>query len=432
MALIVQKYGGTSVGSTDKIKHVAQNILKARQQGHDVVVVVSAMSGETNRLLSLAHDIQPDVQGRELDVLLSSGEQVSIALLSIALESLGQPSRSYLGHQVKILTDSVHNRARIRRIEGKQIFNALKKGKVVVVAGFQGITDDGQITTLGRGGSDTTAVALAAALNADRCEIYTDVDGVYTIDPRLYPKAIKLNQISYKEMLELSSLGAKVLETRSVMFGAQYDVNLVVKSTFQEGPGTMITNACDLENNHLLSGIVLSKNVFKLCLTYQDPQDLFHKDLFHELAKENISVDMLVQHYREDGLCEMQFTVTNENLEKTKDILLSLSHKTKNFDLAIHDHLAKISLVGLGISSNPRITSQVLNTITERGIDMDLLTTSETKLSFLTPSESGKEVVRLLHEELTWTFSEDVNQSLAAQELLEKENLKKQAKRSVA
>ncbi|MCG8323876.1 MAG: aspartate kinase, partial [Thiotrichales bacterium] len=321
MALIVQNFGGTSVGDTDRIKVVADMAIATRKQGHQVVVVVSAMKGETDRLVGLSREVSSQPVGRELDVLLSTGEQVTIALLCMALENQGQPARSYTGGQVHILTDDAHNKARIMDIESARVMRDLKDGKIVVIAGFQGIDENGNITTLGRGGSDTTAVAMAAALNADECRIYTDVDGVYTADPRIVPNAQRLDQVTYEEMLEMSSLGSKILQIRSVEFASKYNVDLRVLSSFEEGPGTLICKEDDVMEQAVISGIAHNRDEAKLTIVGVPDRPGIAFSILGPIADANIEVDMIVQNVGVDNTTDFTFTVHRNDFERAHRIL---------------------------------------------------------------------------------------------------------------
>lgn len=398
MSIVVQKYGGTSVGSVERIMNVAKRVLETKKQGHDVVVVVSAMSGETNRLINLAKQIQPEIEGRELDQLLATGEQVTIALLSMALQKLGQPSRSFLGSQVKILTDNVHNKARIQRIDASNIHTALKTGEVVVVAGFQGITEDGTITTLGRGGSDTTAVALAAALKADLCEIYTDVDGVYTTDPRICSNAQKIEKISYEEMLELASLGAKVLQIRSVEFAAKYKVNLVVRSSFNKEEGTLVTHEEPEMEDILVRGIALDDSEAKVAI--RDVPDVpgISMQIFGPISAANINVDMIIQNTGTDGLADLSFTVPVADLDKSKEIIMSLKEQLSFSDVESDENISKVSIVGVGMRSHAGVAAKAFKLLAENNINVEMISTSEIKISVIVKQEDGKRAVQVLHD----------------------------------
>lgn len=398
MALYVHKYGGTSVGSTERIRHVADNIVKARGRGEDVVVVVSAMSGETNRLLALAQEIQARPDPRELDVLLATGEQITIALLCMALHEKGIPACSYTGGQVKILTDRAHNKARILNIDTDRILSDLARGRVVVVAGFQGITEDGDITTLGRGGSDTTAVALAAALKADECLIYTDVDGVYTTDPRVEPRARRLDRITFEEMLEMASLGSKVLQIRSVEFAGKYNVPLRVLSSFGEGPGTLISYEEENVEKPLISGIAFNRDEAKLTiLGVPDRPGIAYK-ILGPIADANIEVDMIVQNIAEDGTTDFTFTVHRNDYGKALDILRRTCTELGAREVAGDDKIVKVSLVGVGMRSHAGIASKMFEALAKEGINIQMISTSEIKISVVLNEKYLELAVRSLHE----------------------------------
>jgi aspartate kinase len=399
MALIVQKYGGTSVGSTERIGAVADKVVKWREQGNDVVVVVSAMSGETNRLLELAGDITARPVPRELDVLLSTGEQVTIALLSMALEERGCAARSYTGSQVHIRTDNAHNKARIREIDDQRIHADLAQGRVVVVAGFQGVDEDGNITTLGRGGSDTTAVALAAALKADECQIYTDVDGVYTTDPRVVPEARRLTRITFEEMLEMASLGSKVLQIRSVSFAGRYNVPLRVLSSFEEGEGTLITYEDEEMEQALISGIAFNRDEAKLTiLGVPDTPGVAHQ-LLGPVAYANIEVDMIVQNVAPDGATtDFTFTVHRNDYARALEILQQTATKLGAREVSGDDKIVKVSLVGVGMRSHAGIASTMFGTLAREGVNIRMISTSEIKISVVVDEKYLELAVRSLHE----------------------------------
>lgn len=394
----MQKYGGTSVANTERILAVAHRVIETKKQGHDVVVVVSAMAGETNRLIDLANKLTLTPSAREMDQLVATGEQVTIALMSLALQSLGQPARSFLGTQVKILTDSAHTKARIQSIDADTIFSSLKNGEIVVVAGFQGVTPDGSITTLGRGGSDTTAVAVAAAIKADLCEIYTDVDGVYTMDPRVCPKAKKLHRISYEEMLELASLGAKVLQIRSVEFAAKYRVNLVVRSSFNNNEGTLVTDEEPNMEAIVVSGIALDESEAKLAIRDVPDQPGISKQVFGAIAEANINVDMIIQNTGSDGLADLSFTVPAVDLETSKKIVASLKDQLKFSRIDADPNIAKVSIVGVGMRSHAGVAAKAFALLAENQINIDMISTSEIKISLVVKKEHGKLAARVLHD----------------------------------
>jgi len=397
MALIVQKYGGTSVGNPDRIHAVAKKVADFRSRGDDVVVVVSAMSGETNRLLDLAHSMDEDPNPRELDVLLATGEQTTIALLSMALNKLGCPARSYTGHQVHILTDNVHGKARILDIDGKRVRHDLEKGRVVVVAGFQGVDEDGNITTLGRGGSDTTAVALAAALKADECQIYTDVDGVYTTDPRIVPGARRLDRITVEEMLELASLGAKVLQIRSVEFAGKYRVPLRVLSSFEDGPGTLITYEEQDMEQALISGIAFNRDEAKVTMVGVPDQPGIAYRILGSIADANVNVDMIVQNVGADDTTDFTFTVHRADFKKALNVLEQKSKELGAREVTGDDHIVKISVVGVGMRSHAGIASTMFKALADEGINIQMISTSEIKVSVVVDEKYLELGVRALH-----------------------------------
>jgi len=397
MALIVQKYGGTSVGNPDRIHAVAQKVAAFRKRGDDVVVVVSAMSGETNRLLDLAHSMDEEPDPRELDVLLATGEQTTIALLSMALNKLGCPARSYTGHQVHILTDNVHGKARILDIDGKRVRHDLEKGRVVVVAGFQGVDEEGNITTLGRGGSDTTAVALAAALKADECQIYTDVDGVYTTDPRIVPGARRLDRITVEEMLEMASLGAKVLQIRSVEFAGKYRVPLRVLSSFEEGPGTLITYEEQDMEQALISGIAFNRDEAKVTMIGVPDQPGIAFQILGAIADADVNVDMIVQNVGADETTDFTFTVHRADFKKALNVLDLKSRELGAREVTGDDHIVKISVVGVGMRSHAGIASTMFKALADEGINIQMISTSEIKVSVVVDEKYLELGVRALH-----------------------------------
>lgn len=399
MALIVQKYGGTSVGSIERIRAVAERVKRWREQGDQVVVVVSAMSGETDRLLTLARQLQARPEPRELDVLLSTGEQVTIALLSMALAASGCPARSYTGAQVHILTDSAHNKARIRDIDAARVRADLDAGRVVVIAGFQGIDEQGDITTLGRGGSDTSAVAIAAALQAHECQIYTDVDGVYTTDPRVEPKARKLDRITFEEMLEMASLGSKVLQIRSVEFAGKYRVPLRVLSSFEDGAGTLISFEDNAVEDAKISGIAFSRDEAKLTvLGVPDQPGVAHR-ILGPIAEANIEVDMIVQNVGADGsTTDFTFTVHRNDYAQALDILQHIATDLSARHVTGDTAIVKLSLVGVGMRSHAGIASQMFASLAKEGINIRMISTSEIKISVVIDEKYLELGVRTLHE----------------------------------
>lgn len=398
MSLIVQKFGGTSVGTIERIEAVAQKVKAARGRGDDVVVVVSAMSGETNRLIALAADIDERPDPREMDVLVSTGEQVTIALLCIALQKIGCPARSYTGGQIRILTDKAYGKARILDIGDEAVRADLDAGRVVVVAGFQGVDEDGNITTLGRGGSDTTAVAMAAALKADECQIFTDVDGVYTTDPRVEPKARRLDRITFEEMLEMASLGSKVLQIRSVEFAGKYNVPLRVLSSFEEGGGTLISFEDEGMEEAKISGIAFNRDEAKLTiLGVPDKPGIAH-EILGPVADANIEVDMIVQNIGEDETTDFTFTVHRNDYKKTLEILKATAAKLKAREVKGDDAIVKISIVGVGMRSHAGIASTMFRALAKEGINIRMISTSEIKISVVVDEKYLELGVRALHD----------------------------------
>lgn len=398
MTLIVQKYGGTSVGSVERIEQVADKVIAYRNRGHDVVVVVSAMSGETDRLIGLAKAITPRPSAREFDVLLATGEQVTIALLSIALDKRGYAARSYTGPQVHILTDSAHNKARIREIEAKRIRADLDAGRVVVVAGFQGVDEHGNITTLGRGGSDTTAVALAAALKAHECQIFTDVDGVYTTDPRVVEQARRLERVTFEEMLEMASLGSKVLQIRSVEFAGKYNVPLRVLSAFQEGEGTLISYEEEQMEQPLISGIAFSRDEAKLTILGVPDRPGIAFSLLDSVASANIEVDMIVQNIGRDGTTDFTFTVHRNDYDRSLEIVSDRARELGAREVTGDKKIVKISLVGVGMRSHAGIASKMFRALADEGINIRMISTSEIKISVVVDEKYLELGVRTLHD----------------------------------
>ncbi len=398
MALYVYKFGGTSVGTAERIKAVAEKVKKAHDAGDQIVVVVSAMSGETNRLVGLAKEMQVQPTDRELDVLLSTGEQVTIALLAMALHQLGCEARSYTGTQVRILTDSSHTKARIREIDEANMRTDLEAGRVVVVAGFQGVDEQGNITTLGRGGSDTTAVALAAALKADECHIYTDVDGVYTTDPRVVPKARRLERITFEEMLEMASLGSKVLQIRSVEFAGKYNVALRVLSSFSEGHGTLITYEESEMERALISGIAFNRDEAKLTLSGVPDLPGVASKILGPIAAENIEVDMIVQNVAENGTTDFTFTVNRNDYLRAKNVLDGLLKDLGGNSAVSGDNaIVKVSIVGVGMRSHAGIASTMFKVLADEGINIQMISTSEIKISVVVDEKYLELAVRALH-----------------------------------
>ena len=398
MALIIQKYGGTSVGNVEKIKNVARRVRSARQDGNDVIVVVSAMGEETDRLLDLARDITDQPDEKEQDVLISTGEQVSSSLLAMALKSLGINARSLLGHQIKIQTDSAFGKARILKIDSKRLLRELNDGKVLVIAGFQGVDEKDNITTLGRGGSDTSAVAIAAALKADICEIYTDVEGVFTADPNICLDARKLNKISYDEMLEMASLGAKVLQTRSVQFAKKYQVPIHVRSTFKNGTGTIVTKEDQDMESVIVSGVTYDKDEAKITVTKVPDMPGIASKLFTPISEANIFVDMIIQNVSTDGLTDLTFTVPQADFKKAMELVMVTAREINARDVLADTNIAKVSIVGMGMRSHSGVASKVFTVLAREGISIMMISTSEIKISCVIESKYTELAVRVLHE----------------------------------
>ena len=398
MALIVQKFGGTSVGDLDRIRNVALRVKAEVESGHQVAVVVSAMAGTTNQLVSWARDIGPMHDAREYDTIVATGEQVTVGLLAIALQNLGVDARSWLGWQMPVHTDEVHGAARIQSIDTTVMRERLATGQVAVVAGFQGLAPDGRISTLGRGGSDTSAVALAAALNADRCDIYTDVDGVYTTDPRIAPRAQKLDQITFEEMLEMASLGAKVLQTRSVAMAMRHNVNLQVRSSFSDAPGTLVVNEDAIVEQEKISGIAYSPDEAKVTIQGLPDQPGIAAAIFGTLADSHVNVDMIVQTAASEGQkTDITFSLGRADLGKALEII-EASRKTLGFDgIDAQDDVTKISVVGMAMRSQPGVARTMFETLAERGINIEVISTSEIKISVLIGAEYTELAVRSLH-----------------------------------
>ncbi|GIW39716.1 MAG: aspartokinase [Candidatus Binatia bacterium] len=398
MALIVQKYGGTSVANAERIRAVARRVARTAAEGNRLVVVVSAMAGETNRLLALAREVSPSPSERETDVLLATGEQASAALLAMALADLGCRARSFLGHQIRIDTDSAFGRARIRRVDADRILEALERGEIVVAAGFQGVDAEGNITTLGRGGSDTTAVAVAAAIQADVCEIYTDVDGVYTTDPRICPAARKLERISYDEMLELSSLGAKVLQIRSVEFAKRYGVRLHVRSSFSDGPGTWVVPEEAEMEDVVVSGVTLERDEAKLTVQRVPDRPGLAAKIFGAVAQAGIVVDMIIQNVSEDGFTDVTFTVPKADYAKALALIQEVSREIGARGVIPDTDVAKVSIVGLGMRSHAGVAAKMFDVLAREGINIEMISTSEIKISVIVGAKYGELAVRALHE----------------------------------
>jgi aspartate kinase len=398
MGLIVQKYGGTSVGNIEKIRNVARRAIRSKEAGNDVVVVVSAMAGETDKLINLAHQLTSFPDARELDVLISTGEQISIALVCMAIKSMGHEAKSYLGHQIPIQTDNAYGKARIINMDCDRILEDLKAGRIVVVAGFQGVDGGGNITTLGRGGSDTTAVAVAAALKAEFCEIFTDVDGVYTTDPNICEKARKLEKISYDEMLEMASLGAKVLQIRAVEFAKKYDVPIHVRNSFNDSIGTLVCREDEEMENVIVSGVTYDKNEAKITITrVPDKPGIAHK-LFGAIADANITVDMIIQNVSKRGLTDITFTVVKSDLHEATNIIREIAREIGAKDVNTDENIAKVSIVGSGMRNHSGVATTMFGALAKEGINIMMISTSEIKISCVIESKYTELAVRALHE----------------------------------
>ena len=398
MPLVVQKYGGTSVGTIDRIQHVAQRIARIRKTGTQVVVVVSAMAGETDKLLKMARQICDNPERREMDLLLSSGERISSALLTMALQAMGIPAISMTGRQIGLQTDSLHTRARIKQIDAKRAQQALKENNVIVVAGFQGINEKGDVTTLGRGGSDTSAVALAVALGASQCEIYTDVDGVYTADPRMVPKAKKLDVVSYDEMLEMAGLGAKVLQIRCVEFAHKFKMPLVVKSSYIEGgKGTLICEEDSNMEQPVVSGIMYDKNQAKITLKEVPDQPGIAANIFGSIADAGLSVDMIIQNISAEGHTDLSFTLGREELNEAMVIMEKVAKKIRAVNVSADSKIAKISIVGAGMRSHSGVAARIFKTLSKEKINILMISTSEIKVSCIIEQKHTKAAVNALH-----------------------------------
>ncbi|GFO70285.1 aspartokinase [Geomonas limicola] len=398
MALVVQKYGGTSMGSVERIRNVAKRVAKTYDAGNDMVVVVSAMSGETNKLVALANEVCEFPDNREYDVLVAAGEQVSIALLAMCLKSMGYKAKSYLGFQIPIITDSAYSKARIEEIPDTKVREDLKDGTIIIVAGFQGVDATGSITTLGRGGSDTSAVAMAAALKADVCEIYTDVDGVYTTDPNMCKDAKKIERISYDEMLELASLGAKVLQIRSVEFAKKYNVDVHVRSSFNENLGTMVTKEDKEMEAVLVSGIAYAKDEVKIAVMQVPDKPGIAAQILSPLSDANISVDMIVQNVSENGLTDFTFTVAQADLKRALAISKETAEAISAKEVLVDENISKVSIVGLGMRSHAGVATTMFKTLAAEGINIQMISTSEIKISVVVDAKYTELAVRVLHD----------------------------------
>jgi len=397
--LIVQKYGGTSVGNPERIKNVAKRVVRTREEGHDVVVVVSAMSGETDKLINLANQVSENTDPREMDMLVSTGEQVTIALMAMAIQALGHKAQSFTGRQAGIICDNVHTKSRIEKITGERLKHALRDGKIAVVAGFQGVTETSDdVTTLGRGGSDLSAVAVAAALKADICDIYTDVDGVYTTDPNMVPQARKLDKISYDEMLELASLGAKVLQTRSVEFAKKYNVPVRVLSSFNDNPGTLVTKEDSDMEKVVVSGVAYDKNQVKVTIQGVPDKPGVAAKIFNTISDNNVVVDMIIQNIGEGGMTDMSFTVPKTDSKKILEVMKQVVAEISAKNVNIKEDIAKISIVGVGMRSHSGVAAKMFSAMAKEGINIMMISTSEIKISCVIDARYTELAVRVLHE----------------------------------
>ncbi|MCD6150352.1 MAG: aspartate kinase [Deltaproteobacteria bacterium] len=402
MALIVQKYGGTSVGSIERIKNVASRIIATKRQGNQVIAVLSAMAGETDRLLKLAEQLEVDpekINEREMDVLVSTGEQVSIALMSMAIETVGEKACSFLGHQIQILTDDAYTQARIERIDPERIHKALSDGYIVVIAGFQGIDKEGNITTLGRGGSDTSAVAVATSMKADLCEIYTDVDGIYTTDPNICHQARKLSKISYDEMLELASQGAKVLQLRSVEFAKKYGIPLHVRSSFSDDEGTIVCQEDKSMEKAVVSGVASNKNEAKITIHGIPDHPGIAATIFSSIADRGIVVDMIIQNISEEGLTDLTFTVPKDNYQYSLSIINDICRQIGGKNVLGDEKIAKVSIVGIGMRTHANVASRMFSALARENINIMMISTSEIKVSCVIAEKYTELAVRVLHDE---------------------------------
>jgi aspartate kinase len=398
MPLVIQKYGGTSVGSIEKIRHVARRVIAMKEKGYDLVVVLSAMSGETDKLIRLAHEVTETPDPRELDVLVSTGEQVSVALFSMTVQSLGYKATSLLGHQAKIITDQSYGRARISEIDTRRIMEEIRKDKIVAVAGFQGLDEKGNITTLGRGGSDTTAVAVAAALKAQVCEIFTDVEGVYTTDPNICPKARKLKKISYDEMLEMASLGAKVLEIRSVEFAKKFKVPVHVRSTFADKEGTMVVPEDKSMEKILVSAVTYNKNEARITITKVPDRPGTASKIFTPMSDAGVVVDMIIQNTSAEGLTDLTFTVPKVDFKKTMGIIKKIAKEIKAERVLGDENIAKVSIIGLGMRNHAGVATTMFSSLAKEGINIMMIATSEIKISCVIDEKYTELAVRTLHD----------------------------------
>jgi len=398
MSLVILKFGGTSVADAERIKNVARRVAETKKRIDHVVVVVSALGDTTDQLIELARSVSSSPPEREMDMLLSTGEQVSMALLAMALKEIGQDAVSMTGQQVEIITDAGHTKAKIRHVGAERVIHELRKGRVVVVAGFQGVTPDGEITTLGRGGSDTTAVALAAALHADFCEIYTDVDGVFTADPRIEPRAHKIDEISYMEMLEMAVTGAKVLQARSVEYARNYNVPLHVRSSFHDGEGTWVKGEDQIMERPIVSAVTHDSSEAKVTMTGVPDQPGVAAKLFGALADANINVDMIIQNVSEGARTDVSFTVSQEDLDKVRSVAEDVASSIGAEDVKFDENIAKISLIGAGMRTHPGIAARMFKTLADNNINIEMISTSPIKISVVIRREHGEKAVRALHE----------------------------------
>ncbi|MDP3014331.1 MAG: aspartate kinase [Candidatus Subteraquimicrobiales bacterium] len=398
MDIIVQKYGGTSVADVEKIKNVARRVIRTKKEGNSVVVVVSALGDTTDNLLKMAHKITPSPPERELDMLLATGEQVSVALLAMAIEALGHQAISFTGLQVGILTDAAHTKAKIIDVKSERILKELEKGKIVIVAGFQGVTVDSDITTLGRGGSDTTAVALAAKLKADTCEIYTDVEGVFTADPQIAPDARKISVISYDEMLEMSATGAKVIQLRAVEYGKNYRVTIHVRSSFLDEPGTIIKEADEMLERPIISGVTYDVGEAKVTILDVPDKPGIAAKVFKALADRNVNVDMIIQNVSEKGFTDISFTVVGEDLNKAKTVMERIVKELGARGITCDEEIAKVSLIGAGMKSHPGVASDMFSALAENDINIEMISTSAIKISCVIHESNVEKAVRAIHE----------------------------------
>jgi aspartate kinase len=398
MSLVVQKFGGTSVANIEKIKNVAKKAIKEKEAGNNVIVVLSAMAGETDRLINLANSAADIPEGREYDALISTGEQVTVSLLAIVLNSMGYRAKSFLGFQVQVKTDNAHKKARIKNIDAKAIRGELKKGTIVVVAGFQGVDENNNITTLGRGGSDTSAVALAAALKADQCDIYTDVDGVYTTDPNVCNKARRLDKISYDEMLEMAITGAKVLQPRSVEMAKKYNVPVYVKSTFSDQGGTLVTKEDKDMEREVVSGITYDKDEAKITVVHVPDKPGIAAVLFSTLSAKNINVDMIIQNASLEGFTDMTFTVSKKDLKEAKKIVEQTAKEIGAKKVEVDDEVAKVSIIGVGMASHSGVASKMFTTLANEGVNIMMISTSEIKISCVIQRKYTELAVSVLHD----------------------------------